>query len=202
MRTPRRIMRLAGLLLLAACGLGAGCAYRVAPPRQPEEPVSAFIVDYGYHSSLVLPRGEGDGTEYAYGEFEWYARNRAELLRAPGVVLTPSAGTLGRRDLGFEATLSNLRAGLRGTEEILELRVSRARAEELLAQLDARFEASGEAPERNALVGMSFVHDPEEYWAFNNCNGAVAGWLRRLDCRVSGTAIGTDFRVVRGRGRD
>ncbi len=190
-----------GLAIAAACLLNAGCATRVIPPLAPADPAPVFIADYGLHSSLVFPlalRGEGStgAVEYAYGEWEWYALGNEAWWRAPGVVLVPNPGALGRREIGAAANAETLALAL-GAEGIAEATVDRERAVALLRDLDARWEARAETRVRNSRVGLEFVRDERDYWMFHHCNTQTAEWLEALGCRVSGAAWGSTFVIFR-----
>lgn len=183
--------------VFAACAVTAGCATRVIPPPSPAEPVGVFVADYGLHSSLVLPAAlRGDGSTgavvYAYGEWEWYALGNEAWWRAPGVVLLPNPGALGRREVGATPHAETLLLAL-GAAGIAEATVERERAGALLRDLDARWEARAETRVRNSRVGLDFVRDERDYWMFHHCNTQTAEWLEALGCRVSGVTIGSTF---------
>ncbi|MGD9690377.1 MAG: hypothetical protein AB7K52_13835 [Phycisphaerales bacterium] len=187
-----RLVSIAAMIL--ALALAPGCAYLVSPPTRPEEPVSVFIADLGYHASILLPREPAATAEYAYGHYEWFALNKDDLWRAPGVVLLPGRGTLGRRTLGVPCTRAALETVVYA-EELLELRVDRSRAESLRRALDGRFDGAG-PPVFNAVMGMDFVPDSRRYWIAHNCNAALVDWLRDLGCTVRGGSLDANFRIV------
>ena len=63
------------LLLLAGLGLGA-CQQTIEPPKRVSDPVNVFVVDYGRHASLALPK-EGTGlVEWSWGDWNWFALER------------------------------------------------------------------------------------------------------------------------------
>jgi hypothetical protein len=55
---------------LLLCG---GCTTTIVPPRAPADPVSVYVTDYGRHSSILLPDPRGHLTEYAFGDWNWFA---------------------------------------------------------------------------------------------------------------------------------
>src|SRR5687768_7285716 len=117
-------------MVFAVLGSAAGCATTIRPPADPKDPVSVALIDYGYHASLALPAGPGTSVEYAYGEWEWFARNNDAWYRVFPALCWPTRGALGRRALAFPPEVA--------CEEILVFQVGRAEAEALLARLNAR----------------------------------------------------------------
>src|SRR5580765_4107433 len=90
----------ASILLPSAClFLHSGCTSRITPPCEPIDPRPVFLIDYGYHASIVLPREDDGLVEFAFGEYEWFAQNHCNGWRAVELVLWPHAGTLGTREL-------------------------------------------------------------------------------------------------------
>lgn len=146
------------------------------------------------HRGLLLPRGDDAWVEYGYGEYAWYAELRDAWYRAFPAVLWPTRGTLGRREIAARG-VAGLRAAMPWTV-LEELAVERARAAELLATLDARFERGRAELVDNRVYGMQFVPDDDGYWCCFNCNDALAGWLRQLGCRVSWALVRTDLAVA------
>ena len=183
--------RLICLLLSAFAG---GCAFRVTPPVAVREPIPVFIVDYGAHASLVVPRDEANLVEYAYGEWGWFAKNEQQWYRGPAVMLCPSDGALGMRPIGTEPTVAALNAIVRA-EAVHDLRVEKSRARSLLTRLDAEFAAGGE-PELNSMAQMLFVPYPRKYCACAQCNTLVSEWLQELGCRVTGGGLVAEFVIA------
>lgn len=173
-------MRAALLLALA------GCATTVRPPADPRDPVVVVLVDYGKHSSLILPSGAG-WVEFAYGEWDYFALNEDDLCTGMAALCCFNQGTLGRR---------NLTAPRVHAEELFELRVSRADADALRSRLEERYGRHPETRLHNSLNGLTFVHDDESYICWNNCNHVVARWLEELGCKVGGCGCFADFRIL------
>lgn len=159
-----------GLLLLAAC------ATTVTSPSAVRDPVTVYMVDYGRHSALFLPRADGTFVEYAYGEWEWFARNNTGVLRAFPAMLWPTKGTLGR-DLQISKPHGH------------RLRVEKVAWAKLLAELDTAFESERDTRIYNDLLNMEFVHYDRDFYACNTCNGVMVTWLRTLGCEVSGPGL-------------
>jgi len=185
------LLRRSGAAALAGSTLG--CAIHVAPPVNVRDPVTAYIADYGYHASLLLPRDESTLAEYAYGEWGWFALGKDQWYRALPAIAAPTQGTLARRDLEAR-TPEALRRGL-GLEALHEIRVEREAARATLARLDRRFDAAADRKVYNPSVGMWFVPDPLPYSCLCQCNTAVAAWLDELGCRTCGLAVSAMFEV-------
>lgn len=185
--------RVRGLSACALLAAGAGCVNTVVPQERISDPVTVYIGDHGLHASLLLPREEAGYREYAYGQWEWYAKGNTGSGRALGALLVPQGGALGRTDWN-EGRAEDLKAAL-GVEELLAVEVERARATALLEQLDARFAARASEMYFNSFHGLEFVPDDQSYWLGHGCTGQVNGWLRELGCRVTSSAAWSDYRV-------
>ncbi len=191
-----RLLRLAPLWLLLLLPLG--CTYQIRPPLDPQNPVSVFVADYGYHSTLLLPRGDNGVVEYAYGEREWFAHNHEEWYRVAPVLLWPTPAVLGRRELAAPPTYQALREHVR-PQALHEIPVERAAADRLAQELDAEFESRRGEAIVNKRLDMTFVPYGPPYCLFSHCNMFVAEWLRDIGCDVTGLAAIADFRVVHDR---
>jgi len=174
---------------LAALAALAGCTTLVEPPAAPAEPVTVLLVDWGWHSSLLLPRPEPGFTEYAFGEWEWFARGNDGWWRVPVVLFWPRDGALGRRDW------SSLESVAASAEQSHVLLVERTASESLRERLERCF--ADRAASRVAGPGqrLDFVPDEGPFWLGHTCNGATAEWLRELGCEVSGLTVTARFEV-------
>ncbi len=180
------------LLALAAVLGQASCATTIVPPEEVEDPVRVHVIDYGRHSSLVLPGEEGALIEYAYGEYRWFAEGESQWYRVPAVMLFPTEGTLGRLEVTPpRADIDRIARGAR----YLSFDVDAARAAALRSELDEQFEAGGESIVNPAMGALEFVTHPDRYSLFYNCNHATAAWLRELDCRIVGWPVLSNFRL-------
>ena len=178
----------AAIAVLAALAL-AGCATSVEPPPEPRDPVVVVLVDWGWHSSLLLPRRESGCTEYAFGEWEWFARGNDGWWRAPAVLFWPRDGTLGRRDWPSPDS------AVVSAEAAHTLHVERAASEALRARLERSFEGRDPLRLPGRKGGLEFVPFDESFWLGHTCNGATAEWLRELGCRVGGPVVTARFEV-------
>ncbi len=168
------------------------------------------MIDYGQHSGLVLPAESGELREYAYGEWEWFAKNNQAWWRGPAILIVPSAGTLGVRPapLAMDELREASRPGLASrpdqkatfAEAVHVVTVDAARASALRAELDAVLLAERERGHFNPQQGMLFVPYARPYSVCFHCNSATATWLRALGCEVSGLGGIADF-VVSGAAR-
>ena len=165
------------------------------PPVYPENPVTVLVVDHGRHSSLVLPRGDGGSVEYAYGEWEWFARARDPWYRVFPAMFGPSQGTLGRRfsDVAPEQLIL---ASLIPSEARFLIVVEREKAAALVKRLEGRYGERSESQLHNPLYGLTFVKDDRDYCCLNNCNHVLGQWLVELGCEVSGSSCSANFRVL------
>lgn len=170
-----------------------GCAYRVTPPLNPREPATVYIADYGYHASLLLPRGSATWVEYGFGEWGWFAEGNTAWYR--GVpILFGARGALGMRPIDAEE--DELAQQYSPSIKFQPVTVEQAAVDKLLNRLDERFGHGGE-PTFNPAASMSFVPDRQRYSLAHHCNTAVAHWLRELGCQVTGDALIADFRIMR-----
>lgn len=203
------------IVFAVVCLAGLGCVTHITPPETVAEPATVYLVDYGYHSSLILPGalsgpaagaaaggGERELLEFTFGQHDWYARNMDDWWRAPLVMLFPAQACLGRRELaGAVANASSGGAGptarMLGAEEVHAITVESACAATLLHRLEMRWADGSAGALENPNVGMTFVTDPDDYWLFYNCNAAVAAWLRETGCRVGGLVVGSRWKVAR-----
>lgn len=200
----------------------AGCTTTVRVPAvAAERSETVYLIDYGRHSSLVLPppplvsrsltdagdsvslavfeSGEslaGHAVEYAYGEWKWYALNENRWPDLFRTMLLPTQGTLGRRDLGMSISADSLRWQI-ACQAFYPLEVDGALLRQLRDRLDERFESHAATRHDNDLYSMQFVHDDSPYSLAHNCNQVVVQWLRELGCKVSGATVDAKFRIVR-----
>lgn len=181
-------MRRLSLLLGLACT--AGCATTIRPPADPKDPVVVVLVDYGKHSSLILPEPGGGSVEYAFGEWDYFALNEDDLCTGMAALCCYNQGTLGRRTLAVPPLQASP-----GGEELHGLTVARAAADALRLKLGRRYDARPESKVFNPLNGLTFVKDDESYICWNNCNHVVLRWLEELGCKVRGWGCFADFRI-------
>jgi len=198
-------MRTGLLILLAACLSSQGCATHITPPATVVDPAMVYLVDYGYHASLILPDPDSAASmsaenpslvEFAFGQYDWYALNLDDWWRTPLVMFIPGEACLGRRDLtpAFPSATAPSTDVL-GAQQVIPITVERSRAAALLHRLQVRWSGASAQALPNPAVGLTFVRDPDCYWIFHNCNAAVAAWLREAGCNVSGPVVRSDWTI-------
>ena len=188
------LLQRANFWLVALLALAGGCATKVVPPSNPANPVAVYITDYGRHSSILLPMGDGHLMEYSYGDWDFYALNHYKwYIGASKLILSDGSG-LGRRILpnpGDDAALQKMISSKR----LLRVEIEQGKVMDLLAELDQRFSAKIETMVYNNYTHGYFVKDESHYWLFHTCNAMTAQWLEKLGCKVSGLAVISNFEV-------
>lgn len=182
------------LLVLWAAGTGlGGCQHVIRPPAAVVDPVRVFVVDYGRHASLALPK-EGPGlVEWSWGDWNWYALGRTGAAEGLQALFASPQSTLSRRELAPAKDADELAERV-GAEEVLALQVERERARALRHQLEARWLRR----RREAVThpsGRVFVPDDARYGLSNNSVHELARWLEALGADVSGTGVTANFKL-------
>lgn len=187
-------------VMMAAAVVLIGCGARITPPLTVSDPTVVYLVDYGRHTSLVLPSrlassDEHDGyAEYAYGDRNFFALNDTRWSDGLAALLVPTQGVLGRR------IFANLRDPLAVPARLeckntMPLTVELQSAEELRRRLDASFGDHVEVEIINRRHELTLVPVEPRYGWWHNCNHEVAEWLRSLGCEVRGAAMTADFHI-------
>ncbi|HEV8606584.1 MAG TPA: DUF2459 domain-containing protein [Tepidisphaeraceae bacterium] len=184
------------LLVLSMFALVGGCATRILPPANPANPVAVYVTDYGRHSSLLLPMGDGHLMEYSYGDWEFYALNKYKWYIGATKLIMSDASGLGRRILPHPGNDEALQKMI-NSKRLLRIEIEQSRVMELLAELDQRYCSKIETMVFNDYGHAYFVKDDSHYSLFHTCNGQTAQWLRKLGCEVDGLAVISNFEVVR-----
>ncbi len=136
--SPRLIIYVFLLLFLVVVGLILFSSPTfIIPPTAPAAPVTIYVIDYGYHSRLVLPDGKGKLMQYAYGDWRYFALDRQNLGNGIAALLYPTQGTIGRRQFNNLAEFQRQLQGERNT--LLCFEVAAAKATRLVKLLDRRF---------------------------------------------------------------
>jgi hypothetical protein len=173
-----------------------GCSGTIYPPPHPIEPVTAYVADYGRHSSIVLPAKNGGYIEWAFGDWNWFALGHTKWNDALLAILWSPQSTLGRRVVGPQPNDEALRHAL-NTNRVTPIEVSADSATALMDQLDKRYLRHAQTQVYSSYSYMDHVKDCEYYSALHNCNHLTARWLRKLGCRVDGLAFGSGFKLAK-----
>ncbi len=180
------------LVLLAGLGLG-GCQHMIEPPANVSDPIGVFVIDYGRHASLALPK-EGSGlVEWSWGDWNWFALERTGPLEGLQALFASPRSTLSRRELAPADSAEELAEFVRA-EKVLYVNVERKRARALLRNLQDRWLRR----RRDAVMhpsGRIFVPDDSHYSLLNNSVHELSRWLETLGMKVSGTGVTANFKL-------
>jgi hypothetical protein len=183
------------IVVVVACVAG-GCSTVIVPPPAPRgDTAPVLVADYGYHSTLILPRAQGGLIEYAFGDWTYFGQNQKSIGTALHALLMSDQATLGRRTLDLDPDDESSLADATGAKSVLRFEASRARVAELERALDERFSTRLDSITYSPVHHLYFVKDDERYGVANNCNHFTARGLERLGCRVEGVVMMSGFRV-------
>jgi hypothetical protein len=180
------------VLLIAWLGLGA-CQHRIVPPAGVSDPVRVFVIDYGRHASLALPKEHSGLVEWSWGDWNWYALGRTGPVEGLQALFASPRSTLSRRELGPAASAEELAARV-AAEEAVALQVERERARALQKRLEARWMRRRDQAVRHPS-GRVFVPDDARYGISNNSVHELARWLEALGADVSGSGVTANFKL-------
>ncbi|MFP4614622.1 MAG: hypothetical protein ACLFRB_02015 [Thiohalorhabdus sp.] len=178
-------------LLPGAFLLLAGCATGVTPPASPvEDPRRVFLLDHGWHASLVLTTPEGDLVRYAYGDWRYYAERDTSLGSGLAALFRATPATLGRRELPGPSDPGVVCRRVRvPVETLFPLEVSGARVDALRNRLDRRHAEGAEGHKYVPAYDLTFAPLSESYRLPTTSNSRVARWLRSLGAEVTETPL-------------
>ncbi|MCX7593452.1 MAG: DUF2459 domain-containing protein [Fischerella sp.] len=188
-----RIAKFASLVIASILLVWMLSPATIVPPANPAEPVTVYVTDHGLHSRLVLPSGNGELIQYAYGDWNYFALNQQDLRNGIAALLVPTQGTLGRRKFSNITELQQIIQQQDYT--LLNLEVAQAKVTRLLKLLDERFNRNIETSIKNPQTGLTLVQDDQNYTLLHNSNHELVGWLQDLDCQVHGFIVWANFRV-------
>ena len=188
----KRTLRSVLLLFFAGLCLG-GCQHVIDPPPAVADPVRVFVVDYGRHASLVLPKKDSSLVEWSWGDWNWYALERTGAAEGLQALFASPRSTLARRELAPVRDAQELAARV-GAEEVLGLDVERERAVALQRRLEARWLRRRHEAVRHPN-GRVFVPDDARYSLSNNSVHELSRWLEALGADVSGSGVVANFKL-------
>ena len=181
------------IVMLVAAG---GCATTITPPPNVANAATVYVMDYGRHSSLLLPAGPHSFSEYAFGDWDWFALRRTTFGDGVRAMFFSRASTLGRRQLLLPdgANAFAVAKALRA-ERALRIDAPGDRVEGLRRQLDDLFDRHLNTVIYEVESDMWFVRYRGGYWGCHNCNHRTKDWLEALGCDVRGPALTSRFEL-------
>lgn len=185
--------RVLTVLLLSLTG---GCAATVYPVATPVQPTAVYLADYGIHSSVLLPAGDGRYVEYAFGDWNFAALNHCGPQDAVGALLVSFQSTLGRRFIPVQPGQAAPHPVHPTPHRVQLVYASRTDVERLVRELDERYRRGAGDRRFNPDNDMDYVKDREHYWIANNCNHLTARCLREMGCDVRGLTMLSSFDVA------
>jgi len=168
----------------------------IIPPTEPVEPVTVYVVDYGFHSRLILPDRTGKLIKYAYGDWQYFALQNRDVLTTLKALLIPTQGTLNREKLSNLNTLREIAEAQRRVN-LLEVEVAQEKMLKLREKLEDRFYQNIDSKITYNGDRSQFVKDDQDYTMFYNSNHQVVKWLEAMECKVKGIIILPSFQVNR-----
>ncbi|MEX2526976.1 MAG: hypothetical protein WEA09_05000 [Gemmatimonadota bacterium] len=150
--------------------------------------MTVLLLDHGRHASLVLPHGKLGAIRYSYGDWRYYALNRTGFRSGAAALLWPTQAALGRRVLGGDTAVEDIRRTVRvPTDSIYPIPVDAGLVSELLMELETLFGSGAmDVVHESAAFNLAFVPHPQSYSLFRNSNQMVARWLRVLGATTRG----------------
>ena len=189
-----RNLMLARIVLIALALWATGCA-SVVPAARPERPTPVYITDYGVHSSLLLPYGDGRFVEYCFGDWNYSANNRCWPNDAFAALFLSSSSAFGRRfvDAPPIGELPQPKHPSPGRVQVIY--ASQSNVDRVLDMLEARWRADATKVVHNPDNDTDYVPDTEHYSLANNCNHLTARCLREMGCDIRGLVVLSKFQV-------
>src|SRR4051812_6215520 len=143
---------------------GGGCAAVIVPP--PLAPAGrsspVLVADYGYHSTLILPKSDGGLVEYAYGDWNYFGQNNKSFGSALHALFASDQATLGRRVLEREINQPGLKEAT-GAQTLIRFNAPRDKVEALERALEQRFSENLGSMIYSPVHQLYFVKDGEPY---------------------------------------
>jgi uncharacterized protein (TIGR02117 family) len=210
-RPARRVSPLVSVLV-ATILLTSGCLTQAANPRMPgagEPAVPLWIVDHGWHTSIVVRRADVDRgrwpelddfsdaalVEVAWGDREFYMATSPTSGLAIKAAVVTSGSVL--HVVGFTAPVADSFAG----SEVVAIRLSRRGFDALADFVHAEYQPGPDgAPQRlgRSLYGSGWFYAARSrYHLFNTCNTWVARALGTAGLAVEPAGVVTASDLMR-----
>ncbi|RCJ15156.1 hypothetical protein A6S26_07405 [Nostoc sp. ATCC 43529] len=189
----RRIIILALTLLTSILLVWIFTPKLIIPPTNPQEAIAVYVLDFYWHSELVLPNSNGELIVYAYGDWNYFALNKQDFNNGLAALFIPTKGTLGRQKFSNIDQLQQMVA--KKNANLLSFKVSQTKVIQLAQSLDKRFMKNIDTLMENHQLGLTFVQDEQSYTILHNSNHELVRWLKNLECQVKGLVIWANFRV-------
>jgi hypothetical protein len=189
------------LLALTIAVVCTGCTSLITPPPIPTAKASTvYLIDYGYHTSLLLPQQSPRSfLEYAYGDWQWFALGKKGSGSGVRSMFFSSSAGLGRRTIHFDQSPTSqvVVEALQATRAV-EFTIDADAVNRLARELDQQYTTGAARDSHYSPANqLTFVPSREHYWMFHNCNHETVEWLQALGCEVSGLHATSDLRVAR-----
>ncbi|MGF1676473.1 MAG: DUF2459 domain-containing protein [Rivularia sp. (in: cyanobacteria)] len=188
-----RIAKLTFLVIVCILFIWMLSPATIVPPADPTEALTIYLADYGWHSRLVLPIGNGELIQYAYGDWNYFALNQQDLKNGATALFIPTQSTLGRRKFSNIVELQQIIKQQDYT--LLSLAVAQTKVTQLLQLLDQRFSQNIETSIKNPQTNLTLVKDERKYTVLHNSNHEIVEWLKALDCQIYGFVMWANFQV-------
>jgi len=182
-----------------ACLFGlllSGCTWTVIPPEVEGPSETVYVSLYGRHTRLVLPEESGSDRyiEFGVGDWRYYALAQRHWTSGVRALLFSNQTALSRRRLRIkpgEAPRNSLHS-----DRAVAINVPADTVPLLMADLQAAWQdADGQTIER---FDHRYRKVSRDYGLINNSNRQTALWLKRLDCRIEGFVLWSEFEVRSG----
>lgn len=190
---PARLDRLpwSQWLALFAIALLAGCATRAADTGAHGE-IPLYVVTHGWHTGLAMQAADIDFArwrplphpararylEVGWGDRDYYPAPRFNLWYAFKALAWPTPSVL--HVVGFDQAPARIFPA----SEVIELRLSRAGFERLLAYISASFEPDPAPIAPSLYAAGAFYPSRERFHLFKTCNVWVARGLHEAGIEV------------------
>lgn len=164
----------------------ASCANNIRYKAAQDE---AYLIDYGYHSSLVIRDSQGSLWEFAYGDWQWFAQNNTNWWRLPKTLFWPTQATIGRKKYENNASFEQHLKRFKTQKYIFE--VDSQKSTKLIKSINESFiDAKPSDIFFQVHYNLEFLRlKQERYHAFHNCNHVISQWLEKLGLEVSGMRL-------------